>query len=91
MSDYESFLEKQNDEIIDNLCKDDINFWKEVFEKESEEEPTVIIDEIYLIRLQSEIRIMRETLTKIYKADDIFCLSDAQYEARLALDKTIGL
>jgi hypothetical protein len=41
--------------------------------------------------LQSEIRIMRETLEKILNAEDIFCLSDAQYEAKLTLDKTIGL
>jgi hypothetical protein len=47
-----------------NAQMDRIN-GEEPFKEEPEEEPTVIVDEIYLIRLQSEITSMREALEEI--------------------------
>jgi hypothetical protein len=99
MSDYEKFLEEQNDEIIENLCKEDIEFWKETLEKESEEEPTVIVDEIYLIRLQSENTSMREALKKIVQIEhEQFGMGDIRLAfitmagiAQKALDKVVGV
>lgn len=32
MDNYEKWLEKQNDEIIERLCKDDIEYWHKVFQ-----------------------------------------------------------
>jgi hypothetical protein len=94
MNDYEKFLEKQNDEIIENLCKDDIEFWKKTLEKEPEEEPTVIIDEIYLITMQSQITSLREkldltkyALDRIVNDPRIDSVEKCMIVARDALDK----
>jgi hypothetical protein len=54
-------------------------------EEEEEKEPTVIVDEIYLITIQSQVTSLRTALEEIINGEGIDSLEDAQERAREAI------
>lgn len=70
MDSYSEYIRNLNEKIIEERCQKDIKDWQDTFSQETEEEQTVIVDEIYLIKLQSENTLLKNTLIKIIENNE---------------------